>query len=127
MGEQDTRLPELQLGLGVWISEKARFYSMETLKAHNNAIIDTLDQEKLVILWIRLPKCRLHIVAMQFHVLGMATLWFWIPENASATDMSIPQLGKNGESMHRTNNLSAGMPFPINFPTARSLRIRIKM
>jgi hypothetical protein len=49
MGEQDTRLPELQLGLGVWISGKARFYSMETLKAHNNAIIDTLDQEKLVI------------------------------------------------------------------------------
>jgi len=49
MGAQDTRLPELQLGLGVWINGKARFYSVDTLKAQGNALIDTLDQEKLVI------------------------------------------------------------------------------
>ena len=49
MGEQDKRLPELQLGLGIWINGKARFYSMETLKNQDNALIDTLDQESLVI------------------------------------------------------------------------------
>jgi len=49
MGKQDTRLPELQLGLGVWINGKARFYSMQTLKACNNALIDTFNRENLVV------------------------------------------------------------------------------
>ncbi|MFZ0547136.1 MAG: DUF3179 domain-containing (seleno)protein [Candidatus Promineifilaceae bacterium] len=50
MGKQDTRLPELQLGLGVWFNDKARFYSMQSLKAHNNALIDTFNREKLVVI-----------------------------------------------------------------------------
>lgn len=49
MGKQDTRLPELQLGLGVWINGKARFYSMETLKAQNHVIMDRLNDENLII------------------------------------------------------------------------------
>ena len=49
MGKIDERLPEMQLGLGVWINGKARFYSTQTIRAHGNALIDTLSQEKLLI------------------------------------------------------------------------------
>jgi len=49
MGEGDNRLPEMQLGLGVWIKGRARFYSTKVLEAHNNVLIDTLSQEKLLI------------------------------------------------------------------------------
>ena len=49
LGELDPRLPEMQLGLGIWIHGKARFYSIPTLKAHNSALIDTLNQENLAV------------------------------------------------------------------------------
>jgi len=49
MCEPDTRLPELQLGLGIWNHEKARFYAMDTLKTNDNAIIDRFDGDNLVI------------------------------------------------------------------------------
>lgn len=49
MGEADNRLPEMQLGLGVWMDGKARFYSTQNLKAHDNALIDTLGQEKILV------------------------------------------------------------------------------
>jgi hypothetical protein len=49
MGEANNRLPEMQLGLGVWMDGKARFYSMHTLEAHDNALIDTLSHEKLLV------------------------------------------------------------------------------
>ena len=49
MGKIDKRLPEMQLGLGLWHHGKARFYSMETLKAHWNVLIDTLSRESFVI------------------------------------------------------------------------------
>jgi len=49
LGEMDKRLPEMQLGLGIWIDEKARFYSKQTLKAHNNALIDSIGQDRFLI------------------------------------------------------------------------------
>jgi len=49
MGKIDKRLPEMQLGLGLWHKGKARFYSMETLKTHGNVLIDTVGQESFVI------------------------------------------------------------------------------
>ncbi len=49
MGKRDMRLPEMQLGLGIWINGQARFYAVESLKTQNNAIIDTLNQENLIV------------------------------------------------------------------------------
>lgn len=49
MGEVDKRLPEMQLGLGMWIDNKARFYSMKTLKFQDNTLIDTFNGEKFII------------------------------------------------------------------------------
>lgn len=49
MGKQDTRLPELQLGLGVWSSGRARFYSLQALEENNRAVIDRMGEENLVI------------------------------------------------------------------------------
>jgi hypothetical protein len=49
MTQRDTRLPELELGLGVWIGGHARFYPMKTIKDHNNALVDTLDQQQMVV------------------------------------------------------------------------------
>lgn len=49
MVKADNRLAEMQLGLGVWIRGKARFYSMQTLEAHNNVLFDTFSQTKLLI------------------------------------------------------------------------------
>jgi hypothetical protein len=49
MGEVDTRMPEMQLGLGVWVNRNARFYSTQMLKEHDNAVIDTLGQERLLV------------------------------------------------------------------------------
>jgi len=49
MGEQDTRLPELQLGLGIWGSGAACFYSIETLKQHQRALIAHFRGQNLVV------------------------------------------------------------------------------
>jgi uncharacterized protein DUF3179 len=49
MTTRDTRLPELELGLGIWIDGHARFYPMQTINAHHNALIDTLNQQPIVI------------------------------------------------------------------------------
>jgi hypothetical protein len=73
MSKQDMRLPELQLGLGVWINGKARFYSMQTLKAHNNAVIDTFDQENLVVFIDPLRRCPWHTAVMRVLANGMET------------------------------------------------------
>jgi hypothetical protein len=49
MTQCDKRLPELELGLGIWSDGHARFYPMKTIKEHNNALVDTLDQQQMVI------------------------------------------------------------------------------
>jgi hypothetical protein len=49
MTRSDNRLPELELGLGIWIDGRARFYPMKTIKGQNNALVDTLNQQRMVI------------------------------------------------------------------------------
>ncbi len=49
MTQSDNRLPELEIGLGVWIDGHARFYPMKTIKDQNNALIDTLNQQQMVV------------------------------------------------------------------------------
>ena len=49
MTRRDTRLPELELGLGIWIDRQARFYPMKVLRAHHNALVDILNQQRMVI------------------------------------------------------------------------------
>jgi len=49
MTKADERLPELDLGLGVWMDGHARYYSMKTLRENDNVIVDTLGQEGLIV------------------------------------------------------------------------------
>lgn len=49
MDKVDDRLPEMQLGLGVWRRRKARFYPINIIKEHNNALFDTFGQERLLV------------------------------------------------------------------------------
>lgn len=48
---EDTRLPRLDMGLGVWEGHKARYYSLTRLHSHNNVVFDTL-QGRRVLLYI---------------------------------------------------------------------------
>jgi hypothetical protein len=47
--KRDKRLPELALGLGIWMNGRARFYPMRIIKGQNNALIDTLGQQQIVV------------------------------------------------------------------------------
>jgi hypothetical protein len=49
MTKRDKRLPELELGLGIWMNRQARFYPMRTIKSQQNALIDTLGQQQIVV------------------------------------------------------------------------------
>ena len=49
MTQSDNRLPELEIGLGIWIDGHARFYPMKTIKNQNNALVDTLNQQQIVV------------------------------------------------------------------------------
>lgn len=49
MTKSDERLPELDLGLGVWIGKAARYYSMKTIREKNNVIVDRLGNEQLIV------------------------------------------------------------------------------
>jgi hypothetical protein len=49
MTKHDTRLPELELGLGIWIGGQARFYPMKTIRTQQNALVDTLAGQQLVV------------------------------------------------------------------------------
>ena len=49
MGKADNRLPRLDIGLGVWFETKARYYPLEQLKAHGNAVIDTLNGHRILV------------------------------------------------------------------------------
>ncbi len=46
---EDTRLPRLDMGLGVWTGETARYYPYTRLNVHNNALIDVIDGRRLVV------------------------------------------------------------------------------
>jgi len=49
MTQRDMRLPELELGLGIWIGAHARYYPMKTLRDYDNALVDTLTQQQIVV------------------------------------------------------------------------------
>jgi hypothetical protein len=49
MTKHDTRLPELELGLGIWSGGQARFYPLKTIRDQQNALVDTLNQQQLVV------------------------------------------------------------------------------
>jgi len=49
MTKADERLPELDLGLGVWIGNQACYYPMTIIRENNNVIADTLSQEQLIV------------------------------------------------------------------------------
>jgi hypothetical protein len=49
MGREDTRRPRMEMGLGVWTDTTHRYYPLETLYAHGNAIIDELDERRLLV------------------------------------------------------------------------------
>jgi hypothetical protein len=49
MTRHDNRLPELELGLGIWIDGHARFYPLKTIKDQQNALVDTLNQQRMVV------------------------------------------------------------------------------
>jgi uncharacterized protein DUF3179 len=49
MTKRDKRLPELELGLGIWMNGQARFYPMRTIKSQQNALLDTLGQQQIVV------------------------------------------------------------------------------
>lgn len=49
MGEEDTRLPRMEIGLGVWTDATHRFYPLETLRTHGSTLIDELDGQRLLI------------------------------------------------------------------------------
>lgn len=49
MGVEDTRLPRLDMGLGVWTQTEHRYYPMSQLHVHDNALIDTFDRRRLLV------------------------------------------------------------------------------
>jgi hypothetical protein len=49
MGEEDTRRPRMDIGLGVWTDTTQRYYPLERLRAHGGALIDELDGRRLLI------------------------------------------------------------------------------
>jgi hypothetical protein len=49
LADEDTRLPRLDMGLGVWTETTRRYYPMSRLNVANNAIIDRLDGRQVVI------------------------------------------------------------------------------
>jgi len=48
LGEEDTRRPRMDMGLGVWTAESRRYYPMEEIRARG-AIVDRLDDRDVVV------------------------------------------------------------------------------
>ena len=47
--KEDARLPTLDLGLGIWKGEKARYYSYRRVVAENSAILDTFQGRQTLV------------------------------------------------------------------------------
>ena len=74
MGKADNRLPRLDIGLGVWFETNARYYPLEKLKAHGNAIIDTVNGHRILVYIDPLSKspAAIHSTASRYHWNGEA-------------------------------------------------------
>jgi hypothetical protein len=49
IGKEDTRLPRLEAGLGIWSKKSARFYPVAALHANDNILFDTFDGRRILI------------------------------------------------------------------------------
>lgn len=49
LGEEDTRLDRMEMGLGVWNENTRRYYSVKVLRENGNYIIDELDGQKMLV------------------------------------------------------------------------------
>ena len=47
--KEDTRLPTMDIGLGVWTESEALYYPMEAIQAAGGALIDDFDGRRLVV------------------------------------------------------------------------------
>ncbi len=47
--KEDTRLPTMEIGLGVWTDSERRYYTIEAVQAAGGAIVDTFDGRWLVV------------------------------------------------------------------------------
>jgi hypothetical protein len=46
---EDARLPRLDMGMGIWEEQSARYYPITRLHGHNNAVIDTLNGRSVLL------------------------------------------------------------------------------
>ncbi len=49
VSEEDDRLPTMDLGLGIWDGEKSRYYSYQTVIAHDKALIDSFEGRRVLV------------------------------------------------------------------------------
>ena len=49
LGEEDTRRPRMDMGLGIWTAESRRYYPMEEIRARDGAFIDQVDGQDILI------------------------------------------------------------------------------
>ena len=47
--EEDDRLPTMDIGLGIWDGEEARYYSYERVVAEDEAVLDTFQGRRLLV------------------------------------------------------------------------------
>jgi hypothetical protein len=46
---EDTRLPRLEMGLGIWTPKAAHFYPFKTMNMLDNILFDEIDGERLIV------------------------------------------------------------------------------
>jgi hypothetical protein len=49
LGQEDTRRPRMDMGLGVWTNTTRRYYPMDRIREQGNALIDQIDGRKIVV------------------------------------------------------------------------------
>jgi hypothetical protein len=47
--EEDARLPTMDIGLGVWEGEEARYYSYDRVVAEDRAVLDTFQEQRVLV------------------------------------------------------------------------------
>jgi len=48
--EEDDRRPTMDLGIGLWTSEDARYYPLDVVRAEGRALVDSFGDERIVVL-----------------------------------------------------------------------------
>lgn len=49
LGAEDPRRPRMDIGLGVWIGDTARYYPMERIRTSNGVIVDRIDGKNVLV------------------------------------------------------------------------------